>query len=152
MVKEQVPSALILEDDADWDVTIKSQLVEFAKGAQFLQGTESKNTRENSESKTNSPYGDDWDLLWLGHCGTRNREWEDQNYYVIHDDPTAIPQSLWGYPRRQPNLTPPALRGNHTRVVYEPTRGLCMFGMNFPLYQKWMKCSSEADRSTSSSK
>jgi len=120
-----------MEDDADWDVTIKSQLVEFAKGARFLQETSLKSTNGGAGSGMNSPYGDDWDLLWLGHCGTRNREEEDQNYYVIHDDPTAISQPYWSYPRRQPNLTPPALRGsnsNFTRVVYEPIRGLCMFG------------------------
>lgn len=122
MVKEGIPSALIMEDDADWDVLLKSQLVEFAHGTRYLQDSEKK--------PTNSPYGDDWDLLWLGHCGTRNREEEDQKYYVIHDDPTAVSQKIWGYPRRQPNLTPSSLGGvgNHTRVVYEPVRGLCMFG------------------------
>jgi hypothetical protein len=119
-VKEQIPSALIMEDDADWDVMLKSQLVEFAHGTRYLQDLHGK--------LTNSPYGDDWDLLWLGHCGTRNREKDDQRYYVVQDDPTAVPQNLWGYPRRQPNLTPSTLSGNHTRVVYEPVRGLCMFG------------------------
>lgn len=109
-----------MEDDADWDVMLKSQLIEFAHGTRFLQDASGK--------ATDSPYGDDWDLLWLGHCGTRNRENEDQKYYVIKDDPTVVPQHLRGYPRRQPNLTPSQFSGNHTRVVYEPVRGLCMFG------------------------
>jgi len=119
MINEDIQTALIIEDDADWDVFIKSQLVELAHGTRYLQDAEYKTTE--------SPYGDDWDLIWLGHCGTRNREWEDQKYYVMHDDPTAVPQKLWGYPRRQPNLSPPALTGNHTRVVLDVVRGLCTF-------------------------
>lgn len=120
---------MIFEDDADWDVTFKSQLVEFAHGARFLQEPKDKSQSTYSKShEPHSPYGDDWDLLWLGHCGARNREDEDQKYYVIHDDPTAVPQRLWGYPRRQPNLTPASLRGENTRVVFSPVRGLCMFG------------------------
>lgn len=39
-----------------------------------------------------------------------------------------MPLSQWGYPRRQPNFKTPKLNGNWSRVVYEPTRGLCMFG------------------------
>lgn len=123
MVNEQISSALILEDDADWDVTIKSQLVEFARGTRFIQEPSGKNLRT-----AGSPYGDDWDLLWVGHCGTRNRETEDQRYYIIRDDPTAVPQHLWRYPRRQPNFTPLSLAGKHSRAVFTPVRGLCTFG------------------------
>lgn len=108
---------------------MKSQLIEFARGTRFLQESSTQSDLSGSGgSEPTSPYGDDWDLLWLGHCGTRNREDEDQKYYVIHDDPTAVPQHLWGYPRRQPNLTPAALRGQNSRVIYSPVRGLCMFG------------------------
>lgn len=129
MVKERIASALILEDDADWDVTLKSQLVEFARGTSSLQESDGKTQQNNRENKVVlSPYGEDWDLLWVGHCGARNREDEDQNYYVIRDDPTAVPQDLWGWPRRQPNLTPAALQGENTRVVFTPVRGLCTFG------------------------
>lgn len=128
IVKERIPSALILEDDADWDVTLKSQLTEFAHGARFLQQQGSNSEQDTISVMRDSPYGDDWDLLWLGHCGARNREDVDQAYYVTQDDPTAVPQHLWGYRRRQPNLTPPDLQGNFTRIVFEPVRGLCMFG------------------------
>lgn len=50
-----------MEDDMDWDVHLKMQLPEVAIGALVFQpsGTDVYRT----------PYGDDWDLLWLGHCG-----------------------------------------------------------------------------------
>jgi hypothetical protein len=117
---EQISTALVLEDDADWDVNLKAQLLEFARGTRYVLNQES--------NTTNSPYGDDWDILWLGHCGLRNREDIDQRYYVIRDDPTAVPQELWSYPRRMPNFTPKALNGTFNRVIYEPTRGLCTWG------------------------
>ncbi|KAF2180364.1 glycosyltransferase family 25 protein [Zopfia rhizophila CBS 207.26] len=36
IVEENITSALILEDDADWDLCIKSQIQGFAKAAQVL--------------------------------------------------------------------------------------------------------------------
>jgi hypothetical protein len=36
MVERRVSSALIFEDDADWDVALKMQLVQFARGSRFL--------------------------------------------------------------------------------------------------------------------
>ncbi|KAF2705581.1 glycosyltransferase family 25 protein [Pleomassaria siparia CBS 279.74] len=121
IVRDNIASALVMEDDADWDVNLKGQLVEFARGTRYLLDQETKSPH--------SPYGDGWDGLWLGHCGLRNREQEDQRYWVIRDDPTAVPRGyLWGNPPRQPNLSPPVLNGTFNRVVYRPTRGLCMAG------------------------
>ena len=58
-MKERTPSALIMEDDADWDVLLKPQLVEFAHGTRYLQGVKVQTTQ--------SPYGDDWnESLRLG--------------------------------------------------------------------------------------
>jgi hypothetical protein len=121
MIRENIATALIFEDDADWDVNIKAQLVEFARGTRYILEQETKSPV--------SPYGDGWDVLWLGNCGTKNREDKDQRYWVVHNDPTAIPQTLWQYARRQPNLTPPALNGTFTRVVYAPTRDCARGGM-----------------------
>ena len=123
MVKENIASALIMEDDADWDVMLKNQLVELARGARFLQGEDTP-----LESGGNSPYGDNWDMLWVGHCGARNRENEEAKYWVIRNDPTAIPEKLYQYRARLPNLDHPLLSGNHVRVIYEPVRGLCATG------------------------
>ena len=36
MVEQNLTSALILEDDADWDIRIKSQMRDFAKATQML--------------------------------------------------------------------------------------------------------------------
>lgn len=79
---------------------------------------------------THSPYGDDWDLIWLGHCGVINRPKETAKHWVIQDDPTAVPQKSPYYSpgRRVPFLSPPLLHGNFTRYVFEVSRGLCMPG------------------------
>ncbi|KAG9251697.1 family 25 glycosyltransferase [Emericellopsis atlantica] len=61
VVEAGVGSALIMEDDVDWDVHIKSQLQAAALGARHVLG--------QNPTSSSSPYGDDWDLLWLGHCG-----------------------------------------------------------------------------------
>ena len=51
-----------MEDDADWDVSLKQQLSLVAPMIRQL----SNSTEVDVQS---SPYGNAWDLLWLGHCG-----------------------------------------------------------------------------------
>ncbi|KAI0380888.1 glycosyltransferase family 25 protein [Hypomontagnella monticulosa] len=70
IVEEDLGSALIMEDDMDWDVRLKPQLERVAQGARALLV---------SAAKPNSPYGDDWDLMWLGHCGEVFPELLDEN-------------------------------------------------------------------------
>ncbi|KAK4124054.1 glycosyltransferase family 25 protein [Parathielavia appendiculata] len=89
-------SALILEDDADWNIRIRDQLYDFALTAhaltQPLRGhpdvyadptyprphgdVDGGSVQEMDFHKlpatvlpSTSPYGDYWDLLWAGHCG-----------------------------------------------------------------------------------
>lgn len=50
-----------MEDDVDWDIAIKHQLSLIAPMIQEVTNA--------SGSINQSPYGDGWDLLWLGHCG-----------------------------------------------------------------------------------
>ncbi|EME43425.1 glycosyltransferase family 25 protein, partial [Dothistroma septosporum NZE10] len=100
VVEHNLESALIMEDDADWDVRIKTQMREFAlatrallqpvKGAldSFLDPSHpyGEDPKESAwiaselslddaarvEPPKSSPYGDidRWDLLWPGHCGS----------------------------------------------------------------------------------
>ncbi|KAK7962394.1 uncharacterized protein PG986_003219 [Apiospora aurea] len=89
IVEEDLESALIMEDDMDWDVRLRSQLETVAKGTRALL---------SSGSQPNSPYGDSWDLLWLGHCGEifpeqlpENKEEPLYPKFAIKDDQTVPP-------------------------------------------------------------
>lgn len=62
VLQNSYTTALILEDDADWDVALKMQLREFARGVRLLNG-------EENAPKT-APYGTDWDILWIGGCAS----------------------------------------------------------------------------------
>ncbi|AEO59859.1 glycosyltransferase family 25 protein [Thermothelomyces thermophilus ATCC 42464] len=54
-------TALILENDADWDIEIKKQLALVAPHIRAVTNSTSHGQPQ--------PYGSTWDLLWLGHCG-----------------------------------------------------------------------------------
>ncbi|KKA20905.1 hypothetical protein T310_5045 [Rasamsonia emersonii CBS 393.64] len=120
IVAERISTALILEDDSDWDVMLKSQLVEFARGARLLQNSSS------SHEHPSSPYGDSWDILWLGHCGATPRR-DRRRFYVISDDPTVRPagrKAEFG----EPDMTPWKEHANTTRLVYEANDAVCLNG------------------------
>lgn len=119
IVEQNLSSALVLEDDADWDIRIKHQMRNFAKASrllvqplsgttdQFLDPTYPQPDDKHREildldinsastgTTTTSPYGDldRWDMLWLGHCGCRFPWLEDKNVplarAVIPNDPTV---------------------------------------------------------------
>ncbi|KAL1891276.1 hypothetical protein Sste5346_007735 [Sporothrix stenoceras] len=139
IIEQNLTTALVMEDDIDWDVRIKTQMVSFALAAQVygqpqrgakkslsqlhtppfdkgsrgipdsgganlmrkwqhLNGPDQAQEHTHLQHRTvatadaegytqkkhevslakappynmpaTSPYGDDWDVLWLGHCGT----------------------------------------------------------------------------------
>lgn len=79
------------EDDADWDVAFKSQLVQFARGSRWL-------TDVPKGTIPNGPYGDDWDILWFGHAAVSDQTpfigaRQDNRRFVIPKDPTVLPPS-----------------------------------------------------------
>jgi hypothetical protein len=62
MLLQEWATVLVMEDDVDWDLAIKYQLSMVAP--MIRQVTNSSDTTGQW-----SPYGNEWDLLWLGHCG-----------------------------------------------------------------------------------
>ncbi|KAL8688519.1 MAG: hypothetical protein Q9224_004862 [Gallowayella concinna] len=71
VMEAKYSSALIIEDDADWDVALKRQLTNFANKTRALSNAgRNESLWTTSDTPTHSPYGDDWDLLWLGNCAT----------------------------------------------------------------------------------
>ncbi|KAK3615542.1 hypothetical protein LTR56_026532 [Elasticomyces elasticus] len=53
-------SALILEDDMDWDTRVRNQTRVIAGAIRALT---------NEDDNGQAPYGLGWDVLWMGHCG-----------------------------------------------------------------------------------
>lgn len=156
VVRRNLSSALILEDDVDWDIRLRRQLTDFALSARALTqplhgkpgsyadstypipGTDSPGTLPDlsfhqlphTEVPTTSPYGDGWDLLWVGHCGM-HFPFEDNTVIpkgrVIHsnDETVAPKQHLWAF-----NM-PYTLKEKypeHTRAVHHVQEGVCSLG------------------------
>ncbi|CAI7631561.1 unnamed protein product [Penicillium glandicola] len=122
VISNDYSTALILEDDADWDVSLKSQLGEFARGLHTLKGT-------NYVSKE-APYGTDWDLLWIGGCASGPNA-NETSFYAIPMDPTvprAPHRATWGGPTENWKQQYPELAEDSTRFIYRAEMGCCMFG------------------------
>ncbi|KAL6701209.1 glycosyltransferase family 25 protein [Trichoderma pleuroticola] len=126
VVEQETGSALIMEDDMDWDIHLKSQLRNIARGARQI-------LHEPLELP-HSPYGDDWDILWLGHCGEPFPETLEENAglpsetveqmsakYFIQDDETVPPYNqvsqLVDWSQYQPR----------TRIVHMSAAPICTF-------------------------
>jgi hypothetical protein len=122
IVEQNITTALIMEDDIDWDIRIKPQLTDFAKAArlllqplpqttdQFLDPSHPKPREDEGHTDfnlpehehtvtapTTSPYSDiaRWDLFWLGHCGCRFPRATDLNVplgRVVLANDTTVPE------------------------------------------------------------
>jgi GR25 family glycosyltransferase involved in LPS biosynthesis len=120
IVRDNVATALIFEDDADWDVSFKRQLVQFARGSRYILNT-------THPGLASSPYGDNWDILWIGHCGTWYHEEDNRRIFVIPNDPTVAP------PTHRKNVDQPDMShweegpsgDNQTRIVFHSKGGVC---------------------------
>jgi hypothetical protein len=138
MLEQGLSSALILEDDVDWDVFIKLQLRQFAAGSRFISSALSKQGHKKEPhavslnggmplpdsfdgNERDKPYGVGWDLLWLGHCG-ESFSLEDFDRFLIENDKT-VPDFehfvAWFDPQSWPE---------HTRFIGPSVGPTCTFG------------------------
>ncbi|KAI0005800.1 glycosyltransferase family 25 protein [Xylariaceae sp. FL0662B] len=130
IVDNGLSSALIMEDDMDWDVHIKTLLSQFATAAGQIQ----KGFHRNQTLSSPSPYGQDWDMLWVGSCLTTFDEDLSENLQIppekrdprkvlIQDDPT-VPSAnhILGNGGFSWDSYPP-----NTRIVYVPGDNVCSF-------------------------
>ena len=149
VLAQNLSTALITEDDIDWDVRIKSQLDQFAAGTRALtqplkKGGYADTTLETRGKGSNtalddlkpgtapdtvspqlSPYGDNWDVLWLGHCGVRlpnpQQEILKGRYCVSHDE--TVPS--WEH---RTNLAGEFVKNaysDHTRIIHHAMSPIC---------------------------
>jgi GR25 family glycosyltransferase involved in LPS biosynthesis len=128
IVHDHISTALILEDDADWDILLKSQLHQLSDAMHKLTNT-------TTFFPTN-PYTLNWDLLWLGHCRAGPSSLPQQIYTVPHD-PTVPPiphrRAKW----RQQHI-PPFILHNSNRVIFRAYAGMCTaaYAVTLPGAQK----------------
>ncbi|KAI0972727.1 hypothetical protein F4678DRAFT_50007 [Xylaria arbuscula] len=156
VVRRNLTSALILEDDADWDVRLRDQLQDFALSShaltQQLVGTGSStyaditypdpshaspsslrdlnfNYLPRTVLPQSSPYGDEWDVLWLGHCGMNfpfaSSTLIPKGRVVQTDQTVPQQQHLWTVSNTNDlkDQYP-----NHTRVTHHTQEGICSLG------------------------
>ncbi|KAJ0422252.1 hypothetical protein BJY00DRAFT_79866 [Aspergillus carlsbadensis] len=83
VVQSNYETALILEDDVDWDISIREEMVAIAEAVRQLTHT------KKGEA---APYGKDWDVLWVGLCA---ETWDKDFETVYVDDETACPASKY---------------------------------------------------------
>ncbi|KAI9781930.1 MAG: hypothetical protein M1816_002153 [Peltula sp. TS41687] len=157
VVEQNLTTALIFEDDVDWDIRIRSQLRDFAFATHALTQPLASNPSAYADPTypypndkdgsllppdlsfdhlpatippSMSPFGDGWDLLWLGHCGQRfpnlrgDEEWASRSRgqakgrVVRLNDPT-VPEKKYLKVLSEPDdiaaTYPP-----HTRVIHHP--------------------------------
>jgi hypothetical protein len=106
-------TALILEDDVDWDVHIKEQTVRIAEAVRSYT-----NVTETEEA----PYGRWWDVLWIGHCA----EFVDiAKSHHTFSDPTRVPKSKYnGWVKEEHVMHIP----EGERFVQQALGPICTFG------------------------
>ena len=127
IVENRLGSALIVEDDVDWDVRIKSQLTSFAIGTHTLYNSV-------FTPAAVSPYGDDWDVLWLGHCMEASQLPEEPAWRanrVILPPDASVPQRHYLKGHDQDLLEP---YDNHTRMIHFSAGPVCTYA--YALSQK----------------
>ena len=127
MVDRNLTSALIIEDDVDWDVRLRLSRRDFALSTDaLLRAPTTANLNFNHLPSTpvlnESPYGDGWDVLWLGHCGMKL---PTDSGLVIHENDVTVPETQ--YLRSWDVNEPTPLQGlpKHTRVVMHQEEGTC---------------------------
>ncbi|EME40818.1 glycosyltransferase family 25 protein [Dothistroma septosporum NZE10] len=141
IVEQNITSALVLEGDVDWDIRIKTQMHDFARASRQLLAPDGLDhdlliSDFRSDIAANSPYGDTelWDLLWIGHCGSRfaggkNEKVPVGKVVIPNDQSVPEPQHL-DFEYGEKDLLkdyPP-----HTRVVSRARMNVCTlaYGMS----------------------
>lgn len=61
-----------MESDADWDMRIKEIMPQLAQGVRTLVDWPFDRPHHTRDTQI-EPYGDSWDILWIGHCGSRHQ-------------------------------------------------------------------------------
>lgn len=109
-----------MESDADWDVRIHDILPGVAKGAKRIVDWPFPTTDHPKDIAVDaSPYGDNWDIIWIGHCGSHP---DGSGRVYNFKDETVPPEekeyTFAGKPRKE-------IHPKGTRLVFEFQLTIC---------------------------
>lgn len=120
IIHENITSALIMESDVDWDMRLKDTMVGVGDGVKAIADWPFDPPNQTRDfSKELSPYGDRWDLMWIGHCGTS----ADGNgrIYAFPDPSAPDSEHEWSFGGGpSEGHRPPG-----TRIVFQMRRAVC---------------------------
>ncbi|QPG98446.1 hypothetical protein C2857_007617 [Epichloe festucae Fl1] len=85
MVTENVTSAIILEDDADWDVDVHNI---FERLSRQMRQTKLRKLPPTAYEEEHAPYGLEWDMLYIGSCWDIPNK-DNRPQHEVYDDPSA---------------------------------------------------------------
>lgn len=116
IVRRRLSSALLIEDDADWDVNLRSMMEYVALGSQSLLDTP-------QDKAPRSPYGDGWDLMWFGHCASSTIKGDDRRFIMKNDPNVPHPDHRANY-GDIPDMSP---YDDNTRIMFFTAGNTCTY-------------------------
>ncbi|OCK80939.1 glycosyltransferase family 25 protein [Lepidopterella palustris CBS 459.81] len=136
-LNSNLETALILEDDVDWDIFLRSSQIPLAASHLHTFLTPPPQSRHSASHPSFFPPIFAWDVLYLGHCGDYFTPFPNGVGYQTPADLAALPHTLFHDPTLPPryNLHPftasllTALDvPPHTRLWHRSKLPLCTFG------------------------
>ncbi|KAI9883472.1 MAG: hypothetical protein M1823_004762 [Watsoniomyces obsoletus] len=153
ILEQKLTTALILEDDVDWDVQLKTLLHNVALGTRWLTTTAPHPPEPNESDKAvsildattgrlrlsnqipqrpyvasgpaDSPYGPDWDVLWFGHNSEPERHDDDRRFQILNDRTVPTYDRI---PNSFGDGFDPHQYPQHTRIVHPSLHPVGSFG------------------------
>ncbi|XWW92203.1 hypothetical protein V2A60_000126 [Cordyceps javanica] len=125
IIDERIQTAIILEDDADWDVKVHDAFQ--ALSFQMRKWTAEKGN--TSREATRAPYGLDWDLLYVGTCWNINAEVRPPSH--IYEDLTApnSTEMAFSYQEELKYWGATSLNADRVRVIAPSWYPVCTIGI-----------------------
>lgn len=116
VIASQLETTFIVEDDIDWDLAIKDQMRLVSDSVRAYNFVPSGDI---------TPYGSDWDVLWLGHCGAMVGSNDTGKEPLLYPDDTRIDieeYSGWSRPYIREGIP------TGHRLVQDIPLAVCSFG------------------------
>ena len=141
MVAQNISSAIVLESDADFDMRIHDSMPGLARGVRAIADWPF-DEEHNKEDPLVQPYGDNWDVIWFGHCGSYARG--NVRQYSYPDNSTQRAKYEFKISQSVSNDQHPA----GTRAVYQLEGSVCTSGYAISLRgaQKYIKHFKNGDK------